>query len=191
MYLKCQDDAHLNIETHAGQAWVGLHVRLGHAPGPLHHQPHSPPTHRNKNSPSRQRRRARRAAAKKKAEEAPEENDRKAEEATTANVGNLPNVKNIEVENQYSDMNEDLKNVNDEFCPEEDYQNVETAGITPFRCHECRMLFLPENYAEGNTIENFESFRRYLGVLKCKQCAIVLVGLAKIGCHIRVCHYSA
>ena len=88
-------------------------------------------------------------------------------------------------------MNEGAKTVNDEFCPDKDYQNVETVGITPFRCHECRMLFLPENYAEGNTIENFESCRSHLGVLKCKQCAIVLVGLTKIGCHRRVCHYSA
>ena len=25
-------DAHLDLETHAGQAWVGLRLRLGHAP---------------------------------------------------------------------------------------------------------------------------------------------------------------
>ena len=34
--------AHLDIYTHAGKAWVGLCVHLGHAPGPLHHQPQYP-----------------------------------------------------------------------------------------------------------------------------------------------------
>ena len=29
-------DAHLDVKSHAGQAWVGLHVRLGHAQGPLY-----------------------------------------------------------------------------------------------------------------------------------------------------------
>ena len=33
-------DAHLELDSHAGQAWVSLRVRLGHAPGPL--QPHDP-----------------------------------------------------------------------------------------------------------------------------------------------------
>ena len=33
-------DAHLNLHTHAGNAWVSLHLQLGRAPGPLHyHQP--------------------------------------------------------------------------------------------------------------------------------------------------------
>ena len=26
--------AHLDVDSHAGQAWVGLRVRLGHPPGP-------------------------------------------------------------------------------------------------------------------------------------------------------------
>ena len=58
--------AHLNLETHAGNAWVGLRVQLGHVPGHLHHQFHPPfPQHHNKqDSPSRQRRHARRTAAR-------------------------------------------------------------------------------------------------------------------------------
>ena len=58
--------AHLNLETHAGKAWVGLHVQLGHVPGHLHHQFHhpSPQYHKKQDSPSRQRCRARRTAAK-------------------------------------------------------------------------------------------------------------------------------
>ena len=57
-------DAHLDAHTYAGQAWVSLHVRLGHA-----HEEHSEKdvkkkfsAKKNKNSPSRQRRRIRRAA---------------------------------------------------------------------------------------------------------------------------------
>ena len=56
-------DAHLELNTHAGQAWVNLRVRLGHAPGPL--QPHfqfPPPANKSRNGPARERRRAKRAA---------------------------------------------------------------------------------------------------------------------------------
>jgi hypothetical protein len=56
--------AHLDLETHAGNAWVGLRVQLGHVPGPPHHQFHPPfPQYNKQVSPSRQRRRARRSAA--------------------------------------------------------------------------------------------------------------------------------
>ena len=56
--------AHLDLDTCAGKAWVGLRVQLGHDPGPPHHQLHHPPFHhpRQRDSPSRMRRRARRAA---------------------------------------------------------------------------------------------------------------------------------
>ena len=87
-------DAHIDIETHAGQAWVGLGARLGHAPGPLHHQPHSTPLPRKNDSPSRQRRRAALVAAKKEAEEAPKEYVDIAEESDI--VGNLPEEPYVE-----------------------------------------------------------------------------------------------
>ena len=54
-------NAHLDLDTHAGIAWVGLRVQLGHVPGPLHHQA---PRKKNQDSPSRQRRRDRRAIAR-------------------------------------------------------------------------------------------------------------------------------
>ena len=55
-YLWCAGlDAHLNVETNAGQAWVSLHLRLGHPPGPLH-----VPPKQTRNSPAQQRRRERR-----------------------------------------------------------------------------------------------------------------------------------
>ena len=55
------------MQCHAGQAWVGIRVQLGHEAGL------QIPKNRNKNTPSRQRRRARRAAAR-------GEQDRHAEE---------------------------------------------------------------------------------------------------------------
>ena len=56
--------AHLDLDTRAGNAWAGLRVQLGQAPGPQHVQPVHQPFHRKAESPSRQRRRARRAAAR-------------------------------------------------------------------------------------------------------------------------------
>jgi hypothetical protein len=58
--------AHLDLDTHAGNAWVGLRVQLGQVPGPPHQQvqpfPHQ--VLRKVESPSRQRRRTRRAAGR-------------------------------------------------------------------------------------------------------------------------------
>ena len=61
-------EAHLNLESHAGKVWAGMHVQLGEARGPLHHQQHERPQlprrQQAANGPSRQRRRARREAAR-------------------------------------------------------------------------------------------------------------------------------
>ena len=58
--------AHLDIDSHDGFAWIGLHLQLGQQPAlhPEHHQvgPRNPQKSRNKNNPSRQRRRATRKA---------------------------------------------------------------------------------------------------------------------------------
>ena len=56
--------AHLDLDTHAGNAWVGLRVQLGHVHGPLHQQGH--PQIFRKVSPSRLRRCERRLAAREK-----------------------------------------------------------------------------------------------------------------------------
>ena len=56
-------DAHLFVDTKAGQAWCRLDVRLGHAPGPLHQQLHPQPGPR-RDGPARRRRRERRALAR-------------------------------------------------------------------------------------------------------------------------------
>ena len=58
--------AHLDLDTHAGNAWVGLRVQLGQVPGPPHQQAQPVPqqVHRKFESLSRQRRRAKREAAR-------------------------------------------------------------------------------------------------------------------------------
>ena len=56
-------DAKLTVDTSAGQAWARIDIKLGQAPGPLHHQHVHPRRHCD--SPARQRRRERRARDRK------------------------------------------------------------------------------------------------------------------------------
>ena len=181
-------DAHLDLHTHAGQAWVHLHVRLGQAPGPLHlhpqpqPQPFSHPKTRSKNSPSRQRRRAKRAAAaqqKQAGEAAREDIVKPTEEVETTEF------ENIENESEKSTFCEPTEKVRDEFCPDDVYNGE------AFRCFQCRMLYIPKSHLDGNPIVAHERCRMHIGVLKCESCAHVLVGLAKIRCHREVCPHSA
>ena len=99
--------AHLDLDTHAGRAWVGLRVQLGHSPGHLHHQVGPPPfqkTHKKKDNPSRQRRRERRAAARQaNAEEvAQKETTEDAEQATglSDDIENHHNVLTVQGESE-------------------------------------------------------------------------------------------
>ena len=58
---------HLDVDAHAGKAWVGLRVQLGHVPGPAHHQvypSHSKTSHHPRRGPAYQRRQERRQAAR-------------------------------------------------------------------------------------------------------------------------------
>ena len=66
--------AHLDIDAHAGKAWVGLRVQLGHVPGPAPHQvyPSFPKTsHHLCRGPAHQRRQERRQAARTAQEHSP------------------------------------------------------------------------------------------------------------------------
>ena len=54
--------AHLDLDCYGGVTWVGLHVQLGHPPGPAHHYQDIPSRNQRKSfSPSYQRRRERKA----------------------------------------------------------------------------------------------------------------------------------
>ena len=117
--------AHLDLDTHAGDAWVGLRVRLGQVPGPLHQQVH--PFQQDvprKVSPSRQRRRARRAAARQakvstdiEAEEANVVDHQNAEEQTVADNA----VVAVEHTAEEPIVKECADQVTDEFCSNAEY----------------------------------------------------------------------
>ena len=90
--------AHLDVDTYAGQAWVGLRVMLG----PIQHQPSSSQRHR---SPSYFRRQERRRAARQSCEksdkvgaekESTDSTEENAAEATTTerNAAEAPKVDN-------------------------------------------------------------------------------------------------
>ena len=85
--------AHLNLDAHAGEAWIGLRVRLGHTGQRHHHHQHEGKT---RDSPSRQRRRLRRAAAREKAAEEAAIGTEGAEKAAS-NVAIDENVGSTEV----------------------------------------------------------------------------------------------
>ena len=93
-------------------------------------------------------------------------------------------------------VTEPAQEVVDEMCPDTVYTSEqigdETGNVegTAFRCHECRMLYLPETHREGNPITDFEKCRRHIGVKKCDSCARVIVSLARIRCHRQVCPNS-
>ena len=53
--------AHLDLDTRAGEAWVGLRVKLGQAPGPAHEQ--FPPPRRHRGPAYRRRQERRRQSA--------------------------------------------------------------------------------------------------------------------------------
>ena len=123
---------------------------LGHAPGPLlHHQLHQHfPQNTRKDSPSRQRRRARRAASRKQqAEKAKEDNKIEAAEANSndsVNHSENLDVENIEVLNEHSDVQDrPIKTINDEFCPDEDYHEVDNVGMTPLDVTSAECYFCP------------------------------------------------
>ena len=130
-------DAHLDLECHAGQAWVGIRVRLGHEHGLQ--SPGILPSTRNKNSPSRLRRRARRAAARQEEEtqhagEASEDNDVAAENAvSTLDVANIAEkaMKDVQtrVKNEVCARNKEEKKCTVQLYPESSC-NIETFCIS-------------------------------------------------------------
>ena len=145
--------AHLDLESHAGRAWVGLRVQLGHhAPLPPYHLPHNFPQYSHKkDSPSRQRRRAKRAAAAQKAN---------AEEASKINKEVAVDVaENESAEEAIVDV-EESRNVNDAKPVEEtdDGQNETLVGVAE-EALQMRILdeLCPDNDYETATIEEIKA----------------------------------
>jgi hypothetical protein len=97
--------AHLDLETCAGKAWVGLRVQLGHGPGPPHEQLHHPPFHhpKQRDSPSRMRRRARRAANRQQQERVIQEVNAEAEPKPSENVIEVKTAETVDAEKVLSE----------------------------------------------------------------------------------------
>ena len=124
--------AHLDVDTHAGNAWVGLRVQLGQVPGPPHQHVQQPPQqiHRKFESPSRKKRRARREAARAKNTEAVEAVETDIENKESGEVSDVAemhedtavekNVSEVAVEASKADIIDTLE---DAFCSDEEYKN--------------------------------------------------------------------
>jgi hypothetical protein len=116
---------HLDLDTHGGDAWVGLRVHLGQVPGPLHRRVH--PFHQEvprKESPSRQRRRAMRAAARQANAERPTEAAEANEVVLDATNERTVAVTEEVVEHTAEETAENANRVDqvyDEFCSNAEY----------------------------------------------------------------------
>ena len=140
-------DAHLHVETHAGQAWVHLQVCLGQAQGPHAHQlgKNFPPNQRN--STSRQRRRARREA----------ERHQKIKVAGTDATENLKNV--IEKEVEISRNNRGCRN-RDNMCDECLIFIAQREQIdlrNKYQCTVCKEVFQTKTLFRLHTQCSFET----------------------------------
>ena len=197
-------DAHLDVHTHAGQAWVwvGLRVQLGQAPGHVH--PHV----RKNTSPAKQRRRQRREAARAEAakasnlisksdEVAAEADNSNAEEAANENA----NVEDIAAEivevvqeaaeevpeKQYLQGPLLITSVEDEFCEDEKYYDEIDPNVA-FNCFQCKMEHFPANHVDGDRVPTYGLCCWHLGVSKCRNCAKNIIGLGVIRAHRQICH---
>ena len=175
--------AHLDLDTHAGRAWVGLRVQLGSVPGPPHHLPNDFHSSYKEDSPSRQRRRARRAAArqvnaaeaskKETAEEASKketaEEASKKETAVEASKNEVaveadvnadkPSSKSVE-EKEDNDQHEDSnvaaeKAKSKEMRIADELCNDEDYEIAPIETSICSVDIYPAKYG----LDRLESFR--------------------------------
>ena len=124
--------AHLDVDSHAGKAWVGLRVQLGHVPGPAHqHQVHpSFPkiSHHIHRGPAYQRRQERRKAAA-AAEEAKSSDVLPADEAGNANES---------VQDAVTEKTEEITNLAEQaVVVENDNEKPMEKAVEAFPCIIC------------------------------------------------------
>ena len=132
--------AHLDLDTHGGNAWVGLRVQLGQVPGPPHHQvqPSHQQVDRKFEGLSRQKRRARRAAARaenSKNTKVEEAVDREKEtEAADVKVSHNAEMHDETVNGTISEVTAEatsdnvLDDLNDEVCSDVEYSSQKVTG---------------------------------------------------------------
>ena len=99
--------AHLDLDTHAGDAWVGFRVRLGPVPVPLHHEVH--PYHQE--VPRKEKANVVRAT------------DTEAEEANEV-AKETTSEETVAVDAVVEHAANHVDQVSDEFCSNAEYENV-------------------------------------------------------------------
>ena len=123
---KSGQDAHLDLESHNGKAWVGLRLQLGDEPGPPQRTSKLPKT---KCSPSRDRRRLRRAAERVNGDEAEQAHGDDAEKASESfDEKNEDTEEALQIIVENSETVEEAENVEKDVVKEENVvNNVEEA----------------------------------------------------------------
>ena len=145
-------DARLHVETHAGEAWASLHVKLGHGQGHQHQHKEKPHLPRNRNGPSRQRRRARRAAARQEraVEASADQNELENGFETAVESVSAEEALDVEEENKVVSN----KSVAEESPPEKESESADKVTINDL------MAFLKKS-EEERVIERKEREERY------------------------------
>ena len=171
--------AHLNHESHAGRAWVGLHVQLGQTNQYLH------PTFSKQEGPSRQRHRARRSAAcHATAEEVAKDETEvdlvenadaeEAQSSTGKSVDKTDNKENGKIDdNDSAEEATEMELVDDEQCPDNEFDTAQSNDEPKLIC--CVDLF-PTKYKLDGLVEFREKIKEYFEnrteviekVLKCE-----------------------
>ena len=134
--------AHLDLDTHAGTAWVGLRVQLGHqVPGPPPQQ-----VHPHQASSSRDRRRARRLAARKQADRvAAEQAVATPEEEAAETSEPTLETNSAEKADEKEASEEDIENVAETQVSEEEIETVAEKTKDSFECPICEFSSNSEN----------------------------------------------
>ena len=199
-------EARLVFETRDGKAWGTLHVCLGEHPHDANQlPPHPQEHHKGRDTPSKRRRRERREAARSAAvKAAPLISEEGAAEATndarviaeevvtlTLNSETEQSVANeVTEEVIISDTVQKqplyVTEIDDEICSDEEYYD-EIDAKSAFTCLQCKIEYFPENFVEGEKVLFYGLCRWHLGVWKCRNCSINLVGLGKIRAHRQIC----
>ena len=150
-------NAHLDIDCHAGVAWVGLRLQLGPPPGPSHHQVYPSPHHRKSFSPSYQRRRERRSAThtnREHAEEASKQTNNNSNEHAEEAAPETMNVTASVIDRNENDEVHEYENVEVDVVEEnnEAEQNDENTN----ECENAEVKTV-EGVQENNDERNVET----------------------------------
>ena len=129
--------AHLDLDTHAGNAWVGLRVQLSHVPGPAQHS-----SHHQRRGPAYQRRQLRRQAAQ--ADQA-SESSHAAETAQTAETSSSSDALPTAQASEASNVTENVDMTKES-------EEKEVSKLAEEASFQCDMCDFESNWANGLNI---------------------------------------